>query len=120
MRARARASNERAQAQIKQVCADACAYCAERGVDLSKLALHFSLAEPSIPTTLVSTASSSRITGNIQVIGDRPTSVAAAVVILHSAVCRRLTDFVRVIVGRRRSTISANYLQWSKAPWRRC
>lgn len=84
MRARTRASNERTQAQIKQVCADACAYCTERGVDLSKLALHFSLAEPSIPTTLVSTASSSRITGNIQVIGDRPTtSVAAAVVILH-------------------------------------
>eukprot|EP01048_Picozoa_sp_COSAG05_P003006 COSAG05_NODE_133_length_17087_cov_268.363374_7_plen_190_part_00 len=59
-----------AGSEIKKVCADACAYCAERGVDLSKLALHFSLAEPSIPTTLVSTASATRIEGNIQAVYD--------------------------------------------------
>lgn len=54
-----------ATAQIKETCKAACDYCNEKGVDLSKLALHFSLAEASVPTTLVSTASATRIEGNI-------------------------------------------------------
>lgn len=51
--------------EIKRACAAAAAYCDERGVDLAKLALHFSLAEERIPTTLVSTASVDRIAQNI-------------------------------------------------------
>ena len=47
--------------QIKKTCQEACDYCTAKGVDLSKLALHFSLSQPAIPTTLVSTASSTRI-----------------------------------------------------------
>jgi len=55
-----------ATAEIKKACLDACEYCKERDIDIGKLAMHFSMAEESIPTTLVSTASSSRIQGNIE------------------------------------------------------
>ena len=55
---------------IKDACAAAAAHCEERGVDLAKLALHFSLAEERIPTTLVSTASLSRIEQNVKAVHD--------------------------------------------------
>lgn len=57
-----------ATAQIKKTCQEACDYCTAKGVDLSKLALHFSLSQPGIPTTLVSTASVTRIQGNIEAV----------------------------------------------------
>eukprot|EP01052_Picozoa_sp_SAG31_P034647 SAG31_NODE_4079_length_3608_cov_2.597436_1_plen_337_part_00 len=53
--------------EIKDICAKAAAECQAKGVDIAKLALHFSLAEPSIPTTLVSTANLGRMKENIQV-----------------------------------------------------
>lgn len=47
--------------QVKAVCAEAAQYCQAQGVDISKLAMVFSLANTDIPTTLVSTASLDRL-----------------------------------------------------------
>ena len=45
----------------KEACREAVAYCQSQGVDIGKLALHFSLySDARIPTTLVSTASVSK------------------------------------------------------------
>jgi aryl-alcohol dehydrogenase-like predicted oxidoreductase len=41
---------------IRSVCKQAAEYCKREGVDISKLATHYSLANADIPTTLVSTA----------------------------------------------------------------
>ncbi|HTE18739.1 MAG TPA: aldo/keto reductase, partial [Armatimonadota bacterium] len=41
-------------------------YCAERGADLSQVALQFSLANPGIATTLVGTASPENIRKNVE------------------------------------------------------
>lgn len=49
----------------KQSCADAAGYCESRGVDISKLGMHFSLRCEKIPMTLVSTASLKRCKSNI-------------------------------------------------------
>lgn len=51
--------------QIVQVCKEAADYCDKAGMDISKLALAFSLSHPDIPTTLVSTASITRLQDNI-------------------------------------------------------
>ncbi|OWF55500.1 L-galactose dehydrogenase-like [Mizuhopecten yessoensis] len=45
-----------AKSDVKDTCAKAAAYCQEKGVDISRLALAFTLRQ-SIPTTLFSTAS---------------------------------------------------------------
>lgn len=47
-------------------CAAAAALCRHRGVDLGKLALQFSVANPDIPTTIVGTASVDRVLQNIR------------------------------------------------------
>lgn len=49
----------------KKACADAAKYCEEQGVDISTLAMAFTLANADIPTTLVSTASLERCKANI-------------------------------------------------------
>lgn len=54
-----------ATAEIKKACADAAKYCEEQGVNISTLAMAFTLSNPDIPTTLVSTASLERIKKNI-------------------------------------------------------
>ncbi len=54
-----------ATADIKQVCAQAAAYCHRKGVDIAKLALQFTLANPDIPTTLVGTANPDNIRQNV-------------------------------------------------------
>lgn len=47
-----------ATAEIKRVCKEAAVHCERSGVDIAKLAMHFTLhTNPAIPTTLVSTAS---------------------------------------------------------------
>lgn len=46
-----------AKPELKARCADAAAYCAARGVDISTLALSFCLEAPGVATTLISTAS---------------------------------------------------------------
>jgi L-galactose dehydrogenase len=54
-----------ATVEVKRACADAAAYCQDHGVNISTLAMAFTLGNPDIPTTLVSTASLARITKNI-------------------------------------------------------
>ncbi|KAL4222889.1 hypothetical protein ACF0H5_018929 [Mactra antiquata] len=46
-----------AHQNIKDKCKEAANYCQERGVDISRLALHFTVNQPDVPTTLVSTSS---------------------------------------------------------------
>jgi aryl-alcohol dehydrogenase-like predicted oxidoreductase len=51
---------------VKQVCAQAAAFCREQGSDISKLALQFAVANPRIATTLVGTASPTNIEKNVK------------------------------------------------------
>jgi L-galactose dehydrogenase len=55
-----------APAELQKKCAEAAKYCAERGGDLSKLAMQFSVANPDIHTNIVGTANPQRILKNIQ------------------------------------------------------
>jgi L-galactose dehydrogenase len=55
-----------ADQEIRDVCKKAAAFCEERGADLSKLAIQYSVQNEEIPTTLVSTASVENITKNIR------------------------------------------------------
>lgn len=50
----------------KEACKKAAEYCNSQGVDISTLAMAFTLANPEIPTTLVSTASLKRMKANIE------------------------------------------------------
>ena len=49
-----------AQAAVKEACLAAAKYCESQDVNISTLAMHFTLAHPKITTTLVSTASLKR------------------------------------------------------------
>ncbi|MDF2440650.1 MAG: hypothetical protein JWN98_1634 [Abditibacteriota bacterium] len=51
---------------VKARCAQAARHCRERGSDIGKLALQFSVANPHIHTNIVGTASSQRILQNIR------------------------------------------------------
>ncbi|MFN3649187.1 MAG: aldo/keto reductase [Armatimonadota bacterium] len=51
---------------LKEACRRAAAFCDEQGVDLSQLALQFSLANPEIATTLVGTASPENLRKNVE------------------------------------------------------
>jgi aryl-alcohol dehydrogenase-like predicted oxidoreductase len=55
-----------APAEIKEACARAAAYCRSQGVDIAQLAIQFSLSNPDIATTLVSTATPKNITKNVE------------------------------------------------------
>lgn len=59
-----------ASAELKEACLKAHSYCEERGENLAKLALQFTLANPDIPTTLVSTAAPDNIRRNVQWINE--------------------------------------------------
>lgn len=52
--------------ELRERCAEAARVCRERGVELGKLALQYSVATPDIPTTIVGTASPERILQNIR------------------------------------------------------
>ncbi|XP_045167400.1 uncharacterized protein LOC123530713 [Mercenaria mercenaria] len=54
-----------AQQNIKDVCKNAASYCQERDVDISRLALKFTVSQPGIATTLVSTASLANMRKNL-------------------------------------------------------
>lgn len=54
-----------ASVKIKTICAEAAAYCTEQGVNISTLAMNFTLSNEQLPTTLVSTASLQRMKSNI-------------------------------------------------------
>ena len=55
-----------ASVETRAGCARAAAFCRERGTDLSKLALQFSVAHPGLATTLVGTASPQNIAKNVR------------------------------------------------------
>jgi L-galactose dehydrogenase len=56
-----------ASAELKALCASAAAYCESKNVDLPRIAMAYCLAEPSLATTMVSTASLVRLQENIDV-----------------------------------------------------
>lgn len=51
---------------VRVACAEAAAYCQQKGRDISELALQFALAEPRITTTIVGTANPENIRKNIE------------------------------------------------------
>jgi L-galactose dehydrogenase len=55
------ASNE-----IKQTCAKAAVFCRERGVDIAQLAIRFSVSNPKLSSTLVSTANPGHMEKNVR------------------------------------------------------
>jgi len=55
-----------APAEVKAKCAEAANFCRERGSNIGKLALQFSVSNPDIPTHIVGTASPDRILQNIR------------------------------------------------------
>ncbi|GAB4456370.1 MAG: aldo/keto reductase [Anaerolineae bacterium] len=55
-----------APAEIKEASARAAAYCRSQGVDIAQLAIQFSLSNPDIATTLVSTATPQNIIKNVE------------------------------------------------------
>ncbi len=55
-----------ASEDIRNICKQAAEYCIQRGEDLSKLAIQYSVQNKKIPTTLVSTANPENIKKNIQ------------------------------------------------------
>jgi L-galactose dehydrogenase len=57
-----------ASKRIKITCAEAASYCKEKGVDISRIAMCFTLANERLPTTLVSTASVVRMQSNIEAV----------------------------------------------------
>ncbi len=52
--------------EVKAACAQAAAYCRAQGVDIARLAIQFSVANPDIPTTLVGTASPANLEKNVR------------------------------------------------------
>jgi aryl-alcohol dehydrogenase-like predicted oxidoreductase len=55
-----------APSEIKDVCARAAQFCTDKGVDIAKLAVQFSLSNSEIHTTLVGTANPNNIRKNIE------------------------------------------------------
>merc|ERR1712050_356100 len=50
---------------IVEACSEANKHCVEKGVDISKLAMHFTLRDKRIPTTLVTSANRKRMASNV-------------------------------------------------------
>ncbi|XP_031562600.1 L-galactose dehydrogenase-like isoform X2 [Actinia tenebrosa] len=63
-----------ASKETKEKCRQAAEYCQAQGVDISKLAMHFTLSVQSIPTTLVSTASLENLNKNIASVNQKLTT----------------------------------------------
>jgi len=59
-----------ATAVIREVCIEATKHATNRGMDISRLALKFSLENEDIPTTLISTASLKRLVDNFKTVYD--------------------------------------------------
>ena len=55
-----------APADIKAVCARAAAYCRERGTDIARLAVQYSVSNPDLATTLVGTASPENLARDVR------------------------------------------------------
>lgn len=59
-----------APAEVRAACRRAVEHCERRGVNLTKLAMQFALAQPRIATTLVGTASPRNIADNVRWVGE--------------------------------------------------
>ena len=59
-----------ATAATKALCVSAVSYCQKEGVDISKLALHFTLRNEAIATTLISSTSVARMAENLRAVND--------------------------------------------------
>jgi len=59
-----------ASAATKEVCRSAAKYCAAQGVDIAKLALHFTLRNERIATTLISSTSVGRMKANLDAVAE--------------------------------------------------
>lgn len=62
----------------KALCKQASAYTRSLGLDLAKLALHFTLREESIATTLISSTSTTRMQQNLDAVGETLTEAEEA------------------------------------------
>jgi L-galactose dehydrogenase len=56
-----------APAEVRRRCAEAAEFCRQHGTDIGKLALQFSMSEPSIHTNIVGSASPRRVFENIRI-----------------------------------------------------
>lgn len=56
--------------RIVEACKQAGDFCAEKGMDYSKLAMHFTLRNKAVPTTLVTSANPGRMASNVQTVYD--------------------------------------------------
>jgi L-galactose dehydrogenase len=52
--------------ELKRACAEAAAYCKQRGEDIARLALQYSVANPDLVTTLVGTANPDNLRNNVR------------------------------------------------------
>jgi L-galactose dehydrogenase len=59
-----------ASAELRAKCAEAARYCQQRGADIAKLALQFSVANPDIPVNIIGSADPNRMLKNIQEIDE--------------------------------------------------
>ncbi|XP_078482191.1 uncharacterized protein LOC100186884 [Ciona intestinalis] len=57
-----------ASKEIRESCKNAADYCQSKQVDISRIATHFSMIQPGIHTTLISTASTKNLQTNIDVL----------------------------------------------------
>jgi len=62
-----------ASSELRKRCVSAADYCTKQGVDISRLALQFVVANPKIPTTLFSTDSLEFLHKNLDVVCNQPT-----------------------------------------------
>jgi len=72
-----------AKPETKALCVQAVSYCKAQGVDISKLALHFTLRNESIASTLISSTSTARMLGNLRAAQDEVLSHKEEVVLAH-------------------------------------
>jgi aryl-alcohol dehydrogenase-like predicted oxidoreductase len=56
--------------EVRTACAQAAEYCRDKGTDISKLAIQFSVSNPDIHTTLVGTADPANIEKNVKWMGE--------------------------------------------------
>ena len=64
---------------ITEACNKAIEYCQSQEIDISRIAMFFTLANPDIPTTLVTSANPGRMAGNVKACYEAPTEKELAV-----------------------------------------
>lgn len=77
--------------ELREKCAEAAKYCGERGADIGRLALQYSLANPDIHTHIVGTASPARVRENVRHAAEPPDEELLAAVLEILAPVHNLT-----------------------------